>query len=96
MSSSLGPTAQDQSLSTNLMIFQFLSPDLIISHQSPFWFLGREGLPWETGERKKGQEGGSTQQVLVGHRFSRAWLVTGNAKVNKAQALLSRIWGLGG
>ena len=44
----------------------------------------------------KGQEGGSTQQVLVGHRFSRAWLATGNANVNKAQALLSRIWGPGG
>lgn len=59
------PLLRLQSLSPNLIIFQFLSPDLIISHQSPFRFLGREGLPWETEEReRRDREGGSTSKYV--------------------------------
>ena len=61
-----------------------------------FGSRGGKACPGKHRLEQRGQEGGFTQQALVGHPFFRAWLVTGDAKVNKTQARPSRNWGMGG
>ena len=56
-----------------------------------FGSRGGRACPGKHRWEQKGQEGGCTQQALAGHPFSRAWLVTRDAKVNKTGPALKEL-----